>query len=431
MNSLQREEPASECKHAVQFNSLCVFCGKDLSKSDEQATHYALHNTTNLKLSVEEAQKQSTASLTRLMSEKRLSLVIDLDQTILHATTQIDPQLLLPDSSEEIHTIHIASCPHYIKLRPHLRTFLARMLPLFEMHIYTMGSREYAKRIVALIDEEGLFFGDRVVTRDENDLALSKSLKRIFPVNEHIAVIIDDRIDVWGNCPNLVQVKPYCFFRGVGDIHAPIQTILSSLYSACGKEGSSSPTQQTIDCELENIEQILTMLHFNFFESPELRGKDVDLILQCMRSSVLSGKYLVFSGVFPLSCVPFEQQLWKKACEFGAVCCTEIHEGITHLIVSPSNAQTAKAKRASRMPGVKIVHLSWLLCCFEQWTAVEEEEFLVHVEQCSESEGESESDDELAGLSSESSLEEEEEVPQAKRQKDDLDDYAQELEDLL
>ena len=33
--------------------------------------------------------------------------------------------------------------------------------------------------------------------------------------------IIDDRNDVWNNAPNLIKVKPYQFFKGVGDINAP------------------------------------------------------------------------------------------------------------------------------------------------------------------------------------------------------------------
>ena len=33
--------------------------------------------------------------------------------------------------------------------------------------------------------------------------------------------IIDDREDVWNDAPNLIRVKPYQFFKGVGDINAP------------------------------------------------------------------------------------------------------------------------------------------------------------------------------------------------------------------
>ena len=33
--------------------------------------------------------------------------------------------------------------------------------------------------------------------------------------------IIDDREDVWNYAPNLIHVKPYHYFKNVGDINAP------------------------------------------------------------------------------------------------------------------------------------------------------------------------------------------------------------------
>ncbi len=36
-----------------------------------------------------------------------------------------------------------------------------------------------------------------------------------------MVAIIDDREDVWRNCPNLIHVKPYVFFAGTSDINAP------------------------------------------------------------------------------------------------------------------------------------------------------------------------------------------------------------------
>lgn len=33
--------------------------------------------------------------------------------------------------------------------------------------------------------------------------------------------IIDDREDVWKFAPNLITVKKYVYFQGIGDIHAP------------------------------------------------------------------------------------------------------------------------------------------------------------------------------------------------------------------
>lgn len=33
--------------------------------------------------------------------------------------------------------------------------------------------------------------------------------------------IIDDREDVWKFAPNLITVKKYVYFQGIGDINAP------------------------------------------------------------------------------------------------------------------------------------------------------------------------------------------------------------------
>ena len=43
----------------------------------------------------------------------------------------------------------------------------------------------------------------------------------MFPCGDAMVAIIDDREDVWRNCPNLIHVKPYVFFAGTSDINAP------------------------------------------------------------------------------------------------------------------------------------------------------------------------------------------------------------------
>lgn len=46
-------------------------------------------------------------------------------------------------------------------------------------------------------------------------------IRALFPHGDHMVCIIDDREDVWKYAPNLVHVKPYSFFDGTADIHAP------------------------------------------------------------------------------------------------------------------------------------------------------------------------------------------------------------------
>jgi len=36
------------------------------------------------------------------------------------------------------------------------------------MHVYTMGTRAYAEEVCAAIDPEGVFFGGRILSRDES-----------------------------------------------------------------------------------------------------------------------------------------------------------------------------------------------------------------------------------------------------------------------
>ncbi|KAG1079490.1 hypothetical protein G6F42_023739 [Rhizopus arrhizus] len=95
------------------------------------------------------------------------------------------------------------------------------MSKLYEMHVYTMGTRAYAKAVAAVIDPTMELFQDRILTRDENGSLTKKRLDRLFPADQSKVVVLDDRADVWDHSPNLIQIKPYEYFAGVGDINAP------------------------------------------------------------------------------------------------------------------------------------------------------------------------------------------------------------------
>lgn len=52
--------------------------------------------------------------------------------------------------------------------RPGLDRFLEDMSGLYEMHVYTMGTRSYADAICKVIDPDGKVFGSRILSRDES-----------------------------------------------------------------------------------------------------------------------------------------------------------------------------------------------------------------------------------------------------------------------
>lgn len=183
-----------------------------MSEGRSSNVHHILHSSIGLTVSTLEAERIEMEMRKRLIAGGKLSLVVDLDQTVLHAT--IDPSVgKLADHQEgEIHSVILPEAPdqvYYIKLRPHLRPFLQRMSQLFELHVYTMGSRNYARAVVRLFDPDGRLFYDRILSRDDSGIVEQrKDLRRIFPADDSTVLVIDDRADVWDYCKNLIPVPP-------------------------------------------------------------------------------------------------------------------------------------------------------------------------------------------------------------------------------
>jgi RNA polymerase II subunit A-like phosphatase len=65
-----------------------------------------------------------------------------------------------------------------------------------------------ADEIAKILDPDGKLFTDRILSRDESGSFIVKSIHRLFPCNESMVVVVDDRADVWNSIPNLIQVRP-------------------------------------------------------------------------------------------------------------------------------------------------------------------------------------------------------------------------------
>lgn len=229
-----------------------------------RATINMVHNNVSLTISQNEATKVEDEAKRRLLGAKKLSLVVDLDQTIIHAT--VDPTVAEWQKDEK-HPNHAAvkdvrvfqlvdegpgarNCWYYIKLRPGLQEFLNKVSKLYELHIYTMGTRAYAQNIANIIDPERKIFGDRILSRDESGSLVAKNLQRLFPVDTKMVVIIDDRGDVWNWNENLIKVTPYDFFVGIGDINSGFLpkkpgADIPSKSEAIAQSGSSKLSEST------------------------------------------------------------------------------------------------------------------------------------------------------------------------------------------
>ncbi|KAL2115142.1 hypothetical protein VTJ04DRAFT_10805 [Mycothermus thermophilus] len=237
-------EVREDCSHGIQFQKLCAICGKDMTEATyatevrdtARAPISMVHDQTNLTVSTTHAQRTEQELQRRLLRSRKLSLVVDLDQTIIQACIdptvgewQRDPTNPNYEAVKDVKSFQLDDgpgdlarrCTYYIKMRPGLEGFLRRISTMYELHVYTMGTRAYAQNVARVVDPDKKLFGNRVISRDENGNIFAKNLQRLFPVSTHMVAIIDDRSDVWPrNRPNLIKVSPYEFFKGIGDINS-------------------------------------------------------------------------------------------------------------------------------------------------------------------------------------------------------------------
>ncbi|XP_033754452.1 RNA polymerase II subunit A C-terminal domain phosphatase-like [Pecten maximus] len=219
------------CTHPTVMKDMCADCGADLREEaglagDRRAPVSAsvamIHSIPELIVSEEQALELGKADEDRLLKNRKLVLLVDLDQTLIHTTNDNIPANLkdvnhfqLPHGNSQMW--------YHTRIRPQTLHFLETVSKMYELHICTFGVRMYAHTIARFLDPEGKFFSHRILSRDEcfNQNSKTANLKALFPCGDYMVCIIDDREDVWNFSPNLIHVKPYRFFQGTADINAP------------------------------------------------------------------------------------------------------------------------------------------------------------------------------------------------------------------
>ncbi|CAN9504111.1 unnamed protein product [Ophioblennius macclurei] len=219
------------CSHPIVMKGLCAECGQDLTQLQSSngkqqtpistATVSMVHSVPELMVSSEQAEQLGREDQQRLHRNKKLVLMVDLDQTLIHTTEQHCQRM----SNKGIFHFQLGRGEPMLhtRLRPHCKEFLEKIAKLYELHVFTFGSRIYAHTIAGFLDPEKKLFSHRILSRDECIDPFSKTgnLRNLFPCGDSMVCIIDDREDVWKFAPNLITVKKYIYFQGTGDINAP------------------------------------------------------------------------------------------------------------------------------------------------------------------------------------------------------------------
>ena len=228
------------CPHSIEFNGLCCICGCDITNIHEINDNFKDRKTTNLIISGQMLNQKKTLKITNtelnitkennakdLLKSGKLLLVLDIDHTFLHATRDIQAIKVKNHEwfSNSIHSFilkqnnhsHSNQQQYFVKIRPFFKKFLNDLKEKYEIHLYTMAMRKYAQEIVNFIDPKREII-QNLVTRDDvkildKNKKISKKLERLFPCDERMVVIIDDRIDVWPNSQfNIIQIHKYLFW---------------------------------------------------------------------------------------------------------------------------------------------------------------------------------------------------------------------------
>src|SRR6218665_1575694 len=240
------------CSHSTVFKEICCDCGLDLSQLDrksqqkiaEDASVSMVHSIPELRITKELAEDYGKSDMEDLLVRRKLVLLVDLDQTIIHSTNQNVPA----DRPDIFHyKLYGEKSPWYhTKFRPHMMEFLQEVSKYYQLDVFTFCSRRYAHQICKLIDPNSKYFpSDRILSRDEFFDPRSKTgnMKSLFPCGDAMVCIIDDRLDVWNYATNVIHVKPYLCFK-TDDINAP-EKLSKGFDAAFGKEDKEPDASST------------------------------------------------------------------------------------------------------------------------------------------------------------------------------------------
>lgn len=144
----------SPCTHPAVIDKMCAVCGTPMDPGGQDSTmKNVMSGGITMKVSETEAMSISQSQTVRLFEQKKLSLVLDLDHTLVHATA--DPRAAPHEDRDDVRTLLLPTdkahqqMHHRVKLRPHLKDFLTQQN--FEITVYTAGTRLYAEQITMIL----------------------------------------------------------------------------------------------------------------------------------------------------------------------------------------------------------------------------------------------------------------------------------------
>lgn len=142
-----------KCTHSIIFKEVCTVC------FESRPHHPRFIIQDNLKVSYDHSVMRDKKE--SLMVQKKMVLLLDLDNTMLHSM-QVSKEWLKKDQNDILSadSCFVADKENdflfVVKRRPFFKEFRLAVNSNFEVFIYTFGTRAYAERVISLIDAEEL-----------------------------------------------------------------------------------------------------------------------------------------------------------------------------------------------------------------------------------------------------------------------------------
>lgn len=242
-----------------------------------------------------------------------------------------------------------------------------------EVQVLKSALKEAEEMEAKALELRQQLFGSRIVSRtDVGDLGPDvKSVKRIFPCGGTMAVIVDDREDVWAKAElsheppdNLLLVRPYHWkpFVGFADVNNAAGDDLSQTNADDPRKETETPADET-DVQLLWTKDILDRLHDRYYNSTGI-VKTCPQHLRIMRREVLMGSSIILSGLVPLNKQTREANNPRPAYiryveQLGATLVNTVVPILTHVVAARDG--TDKIMQARLIPGCFVVKASWLM----------------------------------------------------------------------
>lgn len=137
------------------YTWLCAFIATVIGSKAKDSAQKAIEVQTTVGRRVGESSVPATLTSTILPPLKRKTLILDLDETLVHSTIQpVSHHHLVVDV-----VIDAVPCTFYVIKRPHVDTFLKKVAEWYDVVIFTASMQQYADPLIDQLDAKGLVKG--------------------------------------------------------------------------------------------------------------------------------------------------------------------------------------------------------------------------------------------------------------------------------